>query len=152
MATDPTILAVREMIGLVKQNIEFTLKKDRFLHCLKPKKPFGSHVKKSANSRTAVVRWSGSEWLFRASIGQFDFSAGRARSVSIAVTAQNWMPLPGRKTYYHSSCNGNDALKSQVAGQTYLLLALIKLCRKSSRLRHVLSLPCNQIVEVVAER
>ena len=56
MATDPTILAVREMIGLVKQNIEFTLKKDGFLHCLKPKKPFGSHVKKSANSRTAVVR------------------------------------------------------------------------------------------------
>ena len=45
MATDPTILAVREMIGLVKQNIEFTLKKDVFLHCLKPKKPFGSHVK-----------------------------------------------------------------------------------------------------------
>ena len=56
MAKDPTILAVREIIGLVKQNIEFTLKKDGFLHCLKPKKPFGSHVKKSANSRTAVVR------------------------------------------------------------------------------------------------
>jgi len=54
------------MKGLVKQNIEFTLKKDRFLHCLKPKRPFGSQVKKSANYRTAVVRWSRSEWLFRA--------------------------------------------------------------------------------------
>ena len=56
MAKDPTILAVREMIGLVKQNIEFTLKKDRFLHCLKTKQPLGLHVKKSANSPTAVVR------------------------------------------------------------------------------------------------
>ena len=30
MATDPTILAVWEMIGLVKQNIEFILKKTDF--------------------------------------------------------------------------------------------------------------------------
>ena len=30
MATDPTILAVWEMIGLVKQNIEFTLKTTSF--------------------------------------------------------------------------------------------------------------------------
>ena len=30
MATDPTILAVWEMIGLVKQNIEFTLKMTSF--------------------------------------------------------------------------------------------------------------------------
>ena len=41
---------------MLKQNIEFTLKKDRFLHCLKPKQPFESHVKKSANSPTAVVK------------------------------------------------------------------------------------------------
>jgi len=38
------------MIGLVKQNIEFTLKKDGFLHYLKPKQPFGSQVRKSALS------------------------------------------------------------------------------------------------------
>ena len=44
MATDPTILAVREMIGLVKQNIEFTLKKDRFLHCLKTKQPLNDRA------------------------------------------------------------------------------------------------------------
>ena len=30
MATDPTNLAIWEMIGLVKQNIEFTLKKSDF--------------------------------------------------------------------------------------------------------------------------
>jgi len=39
------------MIGLVKQNIEFTLKKDGFLHYLKPKQPFGSQVRKSGLSR-----------------------------------------------------------------------------------------------------
>ena len=38
------------MIGLVKQTIEFTLKKDKFFHCLKPKQPFGSQVKKSENT------------------------------------------------------------------------------------------------------
>ena len=32
------------MIGLVKQNIEFTLKKDRFLHCLKTKQPLNDHA------------------------------------------------------------------------------------------------------------
>ena len=32
------------MIGLVKQNIEFTLKKDRFLHCLKPKQSLNDHA------------------------------------------------------------------------------------------------------------
>ena len=44
------------MIGLVEQNIEFTLKKDGFLHYLKPKQPFGSQVRKSALSRIVAVR------------------------------------------------------------------------------------------------
>ena len=32
------------MVGLVKQNIEFTLKKDRFLHCLKTKQPLNDRA------------------------------------------------------------------------------------------------------------
>ncbi len=56
MTTGSTNLAVCEMIGLVEQNIEFTLKKDGFLHYLKPKQPFGSQVRKSGLSGE-LNRW-----------------------------------------------------------------------------------------------